>query len=116
MVELARQGGDTAGVVTLFKLGETMQTTDSVGVALAIGCSSWLAMRARALPAVVGWLGVVVATWHVIEGALQTQGVGVVGPIGIILGLLWVVITGVVLLVRPVNLRQLQADVSGAPA
>ena len=106
MVQLARQGGDSAGVVTLFKLGETMQTTDGVGVGLAIGCSSWLAVRARALPAVLGWYGLLVAAFFVVGGALQIEGMGIIGPIGILAGLLWVTIVSVLLLARPVAVRQ----------
>jgi hypothetical protein len=114
MVDLAHQGGATPGVVTLFKLGETMQTTDSAGVALAIGCASWLAMRARALPGVVGWFGVAVAAWHVIEGVFQTQGVGIVGPIGVLFGLLWVLTAGIMLLVKPAELPQSQGAMARA--
>src|SRR5205807_10217765 len=110
MVDLARQGGDTAGVVTLFKLGETMQWADGLGVALAVGCTSWLAMRAGTLPAVVGWFGVAVGVEHTVEGVLQSQGVGIVGPIGVILGLLWLMIVGVILLAKPARLVPPQTE------
>jgi hypothetical protein len=116
MVDLAHQGGDTAGVVTLFKLGETMQWADGLGVALALGCTSWLAMRAGALPAVVGWFGVAVGIEHTVEGVLQSQGVGFVGPLGVVLGLLWLLIVGVILLVKPATLRQPPTEALAAPA
>lgn len=106
MVQLARQGSDSGGVVTLFKLGETMQTTDSVGVALAIGCSSWLTMRARALPTVLGWYGVMLGAFFVFGGALQIEGMRIIGPIGILAGLLWVLIVSALLVIRPVAVRQ----------
>ena len=106
MVQLARQGNDAGGVVTLFKLGETMQTTDGVGVALAIGCSSWLALRAKALPSALSGYGLLLAAFFIVGGALQIEGFGIIGPIGILAGLLWVLIVSTLLLVRPAALRE----------
>lgn len=110
MVELAHQGGAAQAVRALFTLGETMQTVDSVGIALAVGCAAWLALRARALPAAVAWVGIGVAAVHLVEGFVQTQGAGIAGPIGVVLGLLWITAAGVSLAVRPVRRARPQPD------
>jgi hypothetical protein len=73
-------------------------------------------MRAGALPAVVGWFGVAVGIEHTVEGVLQSQGVGFVGPLGVVLGLLWLLIVGVILLVKPATLRQPPTEALAAPA
>ena len=106
MVDLASRGGADAGVLALFTLGKTMQFTDGVGFALAVGCTSLLAMRAGALPTWLVWYGLVVAVFHVVDDPFRIFGLTFVGPIGVVLGLLWILAVGVALLVKPVRLFQ----------
>src|SRR5438067_5684570 len=101
MVDLAARGGADAGVLALFTLGKTMQFTDGIGVALAIGVSSVLVLRAGVLPRWSAWYGMVVAAFFVIADALRIFGLGLVGPLGVLLGFAWILIVGVTLLARP---------------
>jgi len=89
MVDLATRGGADAGVLALFSLG-----------------TSVLAMRTGALPAWLVWCGLVVATFHVVDDPFRIFGLTFVGPIGVVLGLLWILGVGVALLVKPVRVFQ----------
>ena len=103
MVDLAARGGADAGVLALFTLGKTMQFTDGIGVALAIGGSSVLALRAGVLPPWSTWYGMIVAAFFVIADAFRIFGLGLVGPLGVLLAFAWILIVGVTLLARPVR-------------
>ena len=101
MVDLAARGGADAGVLALFTLARTMQFTDGVGVALAIGGSSVLALRAGVLPQWSAWFGVIVAAFFLIADAFRILGLGLVGPLGVLLAFAWILVVGVTLLARP---------------
>jgi hypothetical protein len=102
--EAARQTGSDAGVIALFNLAKT--STDGVSFALAVASLSVLVLLTRRLPGVIGWFGLVVALAFfvggpvdlVVEGTTQ----GVIGPISTILVIVWIIGTGLLLLIRPV--------------
>jgi len=110
LADLAHRGGADAGILALFSLAKTMDYTDSTFVALAVGSVSVMVLRSRLLPSAVAWLGLLVAVWHVaalpVQIAVAGTGNGPQGPIGVLIGLLWLVVTGIVLLVKPVRLRE----------
>ena len=116
MVDLAARGGADAGVLALFTLGKTMQFTDGIGVALAIGCSSVLALRARVLPRWLAWYGFVVAVFFAIADAFRIFGLGLVGPVGVLLAFGWILCAGVSLLARPVRVSRASTVAAVAPA
>src|SRR6266568_5053686 len=103
MVDLAARGGADAGVLALFTLGKTMQFTDGIGVALAIGGSSVLALRAGVLPRWSASYGMVVAAFFVVADAFRIFGLALVGPIGVLLAFAWILVVGLTLLARPVR-------------
>ena len=108
LADLAHRGGADAGVLALFSLARTMDYTDGVSIALAIGCASLLLLRSRALPRPVAWLGLLVAVEQIvvmpIQLAVAGTGNGPQGPISVVLGLLWLAVLGIVLLIKPVRL------------
>ena len=114
LADLAHQGGASAGVLALFSLAKTMDYTDGISIALAVGCSSLLLLRSRALPRPVAWLGLLMAVEQIvvmpIQLAVTGTGNGPQGPISVALGLLWLVVIGIVLLVKPVQLSRHTPD------
>ena len=116
MVDLAARGGADAGVLALFTLGKTMQFTDGIGVTLVIGCTSVLALRAGVLPRSLAWYGFVVAVLFVVADAFRIFGLGLVGPVGILLAFGWILGAGVTLLARPVRVSRANDVAAMAPA
>ena len=108
LADLAHRGGANAGVLALFSFAKTMDYTDGVPIYLAVGCASVLLLRSRALSRPVAWLGLVVAVVPFIVMVIQLTvagtGNGPQGPVSVVLGLLWLLVIGVVLLVKPVRL------------
>jgi hypothetical protein len=108
LADLAHRGGADAGILALFSFARTMDYTDGVSIALAVGCSSLLLLRSPALPRTVAWLGLLMAVEQIvampIQLAVSGTGNGPQGPISVALGLLWLLVIGIVLLVKSVRL------------
>ena len=120
LVDAAQRSGAEAGVVALFSLGKTMAFADSYFVAISATSVSILALRSRAMPPPICWLGVVAGGYHFVETPIQlaltgTAG-GVTGPIGAGLGLLWILVVGVILVIKPVWRAQASSVSAGATA
>jgi hypothetical protein len=83
-----------------------MALSDGYFVAIPAVAVSVLALRSRALPAPICWLGLVVGGYHFVEIPIQLAltgtATGVTGPIGVVIGLIWLVVIGVTLLIKPV--------------
>lgn len=106
LTDAAQRSGAEAGVVALFSVGKSMALADGYFVAISATSVSILAMRSRALPAPICWLGVVAGGYHFVETPIQlaltgTAG-GVTGPIGVVIGLLWMLVVGITLVIKPV--------------
>jgi len=114
LADLAHRGGASAGILALFSLARTMDYTDGVSIALAVGCSSLLLLRSRALPRPAAWLGLLMAVEQIvampIQLAVSGTGNGPEGPITVVLGLLWLLVIGIALLVKPVRLPRPAPD------
>ena len=117
LADLAHRGGADAGILALFSLARTMDYTDGISIALAAGCASLLLLRSRGLPRPVAWLGLVMAVEQIvampIQLAVSGTGNGPEGPITVVLGLLWLLVIGIVLLVKPVRLSASPAGTGG---
>src|SRR5205807_9602991 len=109
LADTAEQSGSDAGVVALFKLVHVMTFTDGFCFAIALGCVSALILRTRLVPALIAWLGFVVALVHFLAVPTQllltgTVG-GITGPIRVVLALAWLVAVAVLVVVRPIRGR-----------
>lgn len=106
LAETASQGGSDAGVVALFSLLHAMTFTDGFAFAIAVGCLSALMLVTRLLPAPLAWLGFAVALVHLLalpaQLLLTGSEAGITGPISVVFALAWMVVTCVLLLVKPV--------------
>jgi len=105
LVDAAQRTGSDAGVVALFSLGKMMAVTDGYFFGMAVIAVSVLALNSRALPAPVCWLGLAAGGYHLAETPIQlaltgTAG-GVTGPVGVVVGLLWLFSAGLALLIKP---------------
>lgn len=105
-----RAGADDA-VLALFSLSKEMTFADGFLFGLAVTAVSALALRARSLPAPLGWLGVGVGVLHLVglpvQLVLSGTPEGVMGPLSVVTGLFWVLSTALLLVVRPrVDSRQ----------
>jgi len=83
-----------------------MTFTDGFCFAIALGCVSALILRTRLVPALIAWLGFVVALVHFLAVPTQllltgTVG-GITGPISVVFALSWLVAMAVLMLVRPI--------------
>ena len=119
LADLAHRGGADAGVLALFSLVKTMDYTDGMSIGLAIAAVSVLLLRRQALPRPVLWLGLLLAAELIaampIQLAVMGTGNGPQGPLSVVLGLLWLLVIGIVLLVKPVRLPEAaSADVQTA--
>jgi len=106
LADTATQGGSDVGVVALFNLLHATTFTDGFAFAIAVGCVSGLALVTRLLPAPWAWLGFAVAVVHLLALPAQllltgTAG-GISGPVSVVFALAWMVVTCVLLLVKPV--------------
>ncbi len=100
LADSAQRAASDSGVVALFSLAKTMALSDGYFVAIPAVAVSVLALRSRSLPALICWLGVVVGGY--IQLALTGTATGVTGPIGVGIGLLWLLVVGVTLVIKPV--------------
>jgi hypothetical protein len=106
LADAAQRAGSDSGVVALFSLVKTMALSDGYFVAIPAVAVSLLALRSQALPAPICWLGLVVGGYHFVEIPIQLAltgtATGVTGPIGVVIGLLWLLVIGVTLVIKPV--------------
>jgi hypothetical protein len=106
LADAAQRAGSDSGVVALFSLTKTMALSDGYFVAIPAVAVSVVALRSRALPAPICWLGLVGGGYHFVEIPIQLAltgtATGVTGPIGVVIGLIWLVVIGVTLLIKPV--------------
>lgn len=106
LADAAQRAGSDSGVVALFSLAKTMALSDGYFVAIPAVAVSVIALRSSGLPAPICWLGLVVGGYHFVEIPIQLASTGtatgVTGPIGVVIGLLWLLVIGVTLLIKPV--------------
>jgi hypothetical protein len=106
LVDAAQRTGSDSGVVALFSVAKTMALSDGYFVAIPAVAVSVLALRSRSLPAPICWLGLLVGGYHFVEIPIQLaltgSATGVTGPIGVVIGLLWLLVVGVILVIKPV--------------
>ena len=105
---LARAGqmhAPSGGLLTLFAVVQELTFTDGIWFGAALLVVSVLALRTRALPRPIAWLGVLCALVHVlglpVQLALTGTVEGVSGPVSAVSFVFWVLATTVTLLVRP---------------
>src|SRR6266568_4087517 len=91
------------GLATTLLYGGLIVLLVQLTAALAIGGSSVLALRAGVLPPWSTWYGMIVAAFFVIADAFRIFGLGLVGPLGVLLAFAWILIVGLTLLARPVR-------------
>ena len=103
LAELVQGGGADAGIQVLFTLGNSMLDADDVAVGLALLCLGVLLLRTRALPIALGWYALVLGILYLFGVPLTLAGVGVIDPIMLGLALLWLLMMGITLLIRPVR-------------
>ena len=94
-----------AGIIALFSLAKTLTFADGFVFGMAAVAVSLLARQSSSLPWPLVWLGLLVGASYVvsppIQLAINQSAGGITGPIGVVLGLLWILAVAVVLLVRP---------------
>lgn len=105
LADAARRASSDSGIVALFSLSKTMTFADGFVFGLAVLAISLAALRSRALPAPVVWLGVACAVVHLVDlpvqFAINARPDGVTGPISVAVLLVWALTLSLVLLVRP---------------
>ena len=120
LVDAAQRTGSDSGVVALFSVAKTMALSDGYFVAIPAVAVSVLALRSRSLPAPICWLGLLVGGYHFVEIPIQLAltgtATGVTGPIGVVIGLLWLLFVGVTLVIKPVWGPQLPSVAARAAA
>lgn len=120
MVDAAHRTGSDAGVVALFSTGKTMAEADGGFVAIAIVAMSILGLRSRSFPGPICWLGIVAGGYHFVEVPIQLAVTGTAtgrtGPIGVVIGELWVLLVGVTLVIQSIRRPQPSPDKQQAPA
>jgi len=106
LVDAAQRTGSDSGVVALFSAAKTMALSDGYFIAIPAVAVSVLALRSRSLPAPICWLGLLVGGYHFVEIPIQLaltgSATGVTGPIGVVIGLLWLLVVGVIIVIKPV--------------
>ena len=107
-----------AGIVALFSLAKTLTFADGFVFGMAAIAVCALALRSSSLPWPLAWLGFIVGGTYLvstpIQLAINQSAGGITGPIGVVLGLLWILAVAVVLLIKPVWGGQPQPAVSAA--
>ena len=117
-----QEGASNDGIVAIATIAPTFTHSQLMVVGLAIGCVGLLGLRSRVWPAWLSWLGVITGAEHVLTyiafasfpafsttaAAAFTVG-GLARVSDIVLEFLWLTVTLVVLLVRPV--RQVPGEV-----
>ena len=105
LADAAQRAGSESGVVALFSLGKMMAFSDGYFVAIPAVAISVFALRSRALPAAICWLGLVAGGFHFLATPIQLvltgTADGITGPIAVVSGLLWLLAVGVTLLIKP---------------
>ncbi|HLZ26566.1 MAG TPA: hypothetical protein VKV73_04520 [Chloroflexota bacterium] len=106
LADAGQHSGSDAAVIGLFSLAKMMAASDGVEIGLAVAAVSVLAMRSRALPMPLAWLGLAAAAYLIFEApvqiAISQSAVGRLAGIGGVLGLLWILAVAIVLLIKPV--------------
>jgi hypothetical protein len=105
LADAARRASSDSGIVALFSLSKTMTFADGFVFGLALLVISLAALRSRALPAPVGWLGVLCAAVHLVglpvQFAVNARPDGITGPISVAVLMVWALTVSLVLLIRP---------------
>jgi hypothetical protein len=110
LADAGQRGQADAGIVALFSLAKTMTFADGFAFGMAVIAVCLLAVRSRALPWPLVWLGFLAGGYYLVSTPVQmaitqTAG-GITGPIGVVLALLWILAVSVVLLIKPIWLTQ----------
>lgn len=116
LVDLAHRGGSDAGVMALFTLGSTLDDADAVVIPIAMICVGWVLLRSARVPSVVGWLTLAVAAFQSALVVLANVGGPDLAPALIISGWLWMLGTGIALLIKPASTHKLAGAVVPATA
>lgn len=102
LADLAHRGGADAGVLALLTLGHTMDDSDSIPIAVTLACLGVLMLRSRAVPSPVAWLTLIAAAPGFVSTPALIAGIGILDPIAVLLSLVWALVVGITLLIRPV--------------
>ena len=102
LAELAPRGGADAGVLALYTLGYTMDYSDSIPISVSLAGLGILMLRSRAMPAPLGWLTLVAAAPGFVSTPAAIAGLAILNPISVLLSLIWALVVGITLLVKPV--------------
>jgi len=114
LAELAHRGGADAGVLALFTLGSTMDDADGIVIPVAMACAGWLLLQSGRVPAFVAWLTIAVAAIGAALNVFGAAGGPDLGPVTVATAWIWLLGTGITLVIKPVWGGQ-HADAS-APA
>ncbi len=103
LAELAHKGGADAGVLALFTLGSTMDEADGIVIPIAMVCAGWLLLRSQRVPAFIPWLSYGVAAIGTAVTVLAAGGGPDLGPVSVLTAWIWLLATGLTLLISPVR-------------
>lgn len=114
---LSKAGGSHGGLVAVLHAAESYAHAQLMAVGLSVLAVSVLALRTRTLPRWLAWLGILMGAEHILtylvfaaspDYSTTLNGPGGAGGIfrvlDIVLEYLWLLVTGIVLLVKPVRL------------
>ncbi|HEX9030207.1 MAG TPA: hypothetical protein VF834_00090 [Streptosporangiaceae bacterium] len=105
LADASQRGHADAAVVALFSLVKTLTYADGLAFGLAVAAVCLLAMRSLTLPRPLSWLGMALSAYFITSTPVQlavTRGPGgATGPIGVVLGLFWILAVAALLLIKP---------------
>jgi hypothetical protein len=118
LADAGRRAQADAGIIALFSLAKTMTYADGFVFGVAVVAMCLLAIRSRSLPWPLVLLGFIAGGYYLVSTPVQlaisqTAG-GITGPIGVVLGLLWILAVAVVLLIKPIWGTQARPTASAA--
>ncbi len=118
LADAGQRGQADAGILALFSLAKTMTFADGFVFGIAVIAVSLLAIRSRSLPWPLAWLGLLVGASYLVNTpvqlAINQSAEGITGPIGVVLGLLWILAVAVVLMIKPIWAAQPRPSVPAA--
>ncbi len=103
LAELAQRGGADGGVLALFTLGSTMDESDGVVIPVAMTCAGILLLWSGRVPRILGWLAIAAATVGVVPTLVKVAGGPDMGPVSVISAWVWLLGSGIILLVKPIT-------------